>query len=97
MPEMIDKWGVVNKLIALENEFQHYKPFHGFEHPMYRKVCEAEIEIGKTSGVVMVFCKDCAFSCYNSSNETYKCRAVNGMYRRVEPNEFCSYGERYEE
>ena len=34
MAEMIDKWGVVNKLIALENEFQHYKPFHGFEHPM---------------------------------------------------------------
>ena len=48
MDEYIDKWSVVNKLIDLENEFQQYKPFHGFEHAMYRKICEAEIAIGKT-------------------------------------------------
>ena len=54
MAEHIDKWPVVNKLIDLENEFQQYKPFHGFEHAMYRKVCEAEIAIGKTSAADVV-------------------------------------------
>ena len=48
MAEYIEKWSVVNRLIDLENEFQQYKPFHGFEHAMYRKICEAEIAIGKT-------------------------------------------------
>ena len=38
----------MNRLIDIENEFQQYKPFHGFEHAMYRKICEAEIAIGKT-------------------------------------------------
>lgn len=48
MPEYIDKLSVVNRLVDLENEFQQYKQFHGFEHAMYRKICEAEIAIGKT-------------------------------------------------
>lgn len=48
MADYIEKWPVVNRLIDLENEFQQYKPFHGFEHAMYRKLCEAEIAIGKT-------------------------------------------------
>ena len=48
MTEYIEKWPVVNRLIDLENEFQQYKPFQGFEHAMYRKVCEVEIAIGKT-------------------------------------------------
>ena len=48
MAEYIEKWPVVNRLIDLENEFQQYKPFQGFEHAMYRKVCEVEIAIGKT-------------------------------------------------
>ena len=48
MTEYIEKWPVVNRLIDLENEFQQYKPFHGFEHAMYRKICEVEIAIGKT-------------------------------------------------
>ncbi len=51
MAEYIDKWSVVNRLIDIENEFQQYKPFHGFEHAMYRKICEAEIAIGKTQAV----------------------------------------------
>ena len=51
MAEYIEKWSVVNRLIDIENEFQHYKPFQGFEHAMYRKVCEAEIAIGKTQAV----------------------------------------------
>ena len=48
MAEYIEKWAIVNRLIDIENEFQQYKPFHGFEHAMYRKICEAEIAIGKT-------------------------------------------------
>ena len=43
---------------------------------------------------IPVRCKDCVFCHYNSSNETYKCSTMNGMYRTVEPNEFCFYGER---
>ena len=51
MAEYIEKWSVVNRLIDIENEFQQYKPFHGFEHAMYRKICEAEIAIGNTQAV----------------------------------------------
>ena len=51
MAEYIEKWPVVNRLIDIENEFQQYKPFHGFEHAMYRKICETEIAIGKTQAV----------------------------------------------
>jgi hypothetical protein len=51
MTELIDKWKVVDMLTALENEFQHYKPFHGFEHAMYRKLCDVEMEIGKMVAV----------------------------------------------
>ena len=51
MAEYIEKWSVVNRLIDIENQFQQYKPFHGFEHAMYRKICETEIAIGKTQAV----------------------------------------------
>lgn len=51
MAELIDKWKVVDVLTALENEFQQYKPFHGFEHAMYRKLVEVEMEIGKMVAV----------------------------------------------
>ena len=64
MAEYIEKWSVVNRLIDIENEFQQYKPFHGFEHAMYRKICEAEIAIGKTQAAdvaPVVRCKDCPY------------------------------------
>ena len=51
MAEMISKWAVVDKLTSLKNEFQHFKPFEGFEHAMYRKLCEVEMEIGKMPAV----------------------------------------------
>ena len=54
MAEYIEKWSIVNRLIDIENEFQQYKPFHGFEHAMYRKICEAEIAIGKTQAADVV-------------------------------------------
>ena len=47
--------------------------------------------------VEVVRCKDCEFCVYNFCNDTYKCRSMSGMFRRVEPDEFCSYGERKEE
>jgi hypothetical protein len=47
MDEYIEKHKAVNLLTALENEFQQFKPFKGFEHAMYRKLCETEIAIGK--------------------------------------------------
>ena len=65
MAEYIEKWSVVNRLIDIENEFQQYKPFHGFEHAMYRKICEAEIAIGKTQAAdvaPVVRCKYCEYS-----------------------------------
>ena len=88
MAELIDKWDVVNKLIALENEFQHYKPFHGFEHAMYCKICELEIAIGKTLGVEVVRCKDCKHFI-----DGY-CDNPNGMDISATENAFCSCGER---
>ena len=55
--------------------------------------CAADylIENGVT---IPVRCKDCEFCHYNSSADTYKCTSMNGMYRTVSPDDFCSYGER---
>ena len=48
MAEMINEWDVVDKLIYLENEYN----FHKWDaQTLYRKLCEVEVEIGKTSGV----------------------------------------------
>ena len=46
--------------------------------------------------VVVVRCRDCEFCNYNSSSETYKCMSLRGMYGTVDPDGFCSYGERRE-
>ena len=46
--------------------------------------------------VPVVRCKDCEFCKYNSSSGKYKCISMNGMYGTVEPDGFCSYGERRE-
>ena len=96
MSEMISKWEVVNKLTALENEFQQYKPFHGFEHAMYRKICELEILIGKTPGVEIVRCKDCKHF-YSLPNDHYGRCEYFGWYGAdpvVNINDYCSHGER---
>ena len=39
-------------------------------------------------------CLNCTYCHYNSSNLTYSCMSMNGMYRKVEPDEYCSYFER---
>lgn len=51
MDELISKWEVVDKLTALENELQQYKPFTEREQEIYRKVVELEMAIGKTPAV----------------------------------------------
>ena len=84
MAEYIEKWSVVNRLIDIENEFQQYKPFHGFEHAMYRKICEAEIAIGKTQAA--------------EGGEWFGCWLFNAIRDVPEdaptPDDFCSKGER---
>jgi hypothetical protein len=62
MAEYIEKQKAVDLLIELEKELQQFKPFNGFEHAMYRKLCEAKIAIEKlpAADVVPVLrCKDC--------------------------------------
>ena len=95
MAEYIEKWSVVNRLIEIENEFQQYKPFHGFEHAMYRKVCEAEIAIGKTQAVdavEVVRRQDCKYYEIHKPKVLENCER-NGYIIPMKPDDFCSYGE----
>lgn len=99
MAEYIEKRKVVNLLIELEKEFQQFKPFKGFEHAMYRKLCEAEIAIGKLSAAdvaPVVRCKGCKNSCKDGTGRT--CEGywyeLSEFAVSVEDDDFCSYGER---
>ena len=59
------------------------------------KVALSCIEDAPTvDAVAVVRCRDCEFCNYNSSSETYKCMSMRGMYGTVDPDGFCSYGER---
>ena len=94
MAEYIEKHKAVNLLTSLENEFQQFKPFKGFDHAMYRKLCETEITIGKLPAadvVPVVRCKDCKY-CTGERSGLVRCRAFNYMPMCVD--NFCSYGER---
>ena len=101
MAEYIEKHKAVNLLTALENEFQQFKPFKGFEHAMYRKLCETEITIGKlpaADAVPVVRCKDCKWFVDNNGGEWYGCKMFQVVRITPEdapkPDDFCSYGER---
>ena len=103
MAEYIEKWSVVNRLIDIENEFQQYKPFHGFEHAMYRKICEAEIAIGKTQAAdvePVVRCQECKHLNVLNRKELYAhCPKTNTVFLPFELDtreHFCSLGERKE-
>lgn len=73
-----------------------YKTIKGFEkHFPGHYLGKDGVELVEYAEVIR--CKDCTFCHYNSSNETYKCITMNGMYRTVQPNEFCSYGENKQE
>lgn len=101
MAEYIEKHKAVNLLTYLENEFQQFKPFKGFEHAMYRKLCETEIAIGKLPAadvVPVVRCKDCKWFVDNNGGEWYGCKMFQVVRITPEdapkPDDFCSYGER---
>lgn len=101
MVEYVEKHKIINLLTALENEFQQFKPFKGFEHAMYRKLCETEIAIGKlpTADVVpVVRCKDCKWFADNNGGQWYGCQMFQVVWNTPEdapkPDDFCSYGER---
>jgi hypothetical protein len=46
--------------------------------------------------VEVVRCKDCQFSKYFEESGTRKCRTQGGLFRTVQDDDFCSYGERRE-
>ena len=101
MAEYIEKHKAVNLLTYLENEFQQFKPFKGFEHAMYRKLCETEIAIGKLPAadvVPVVRCKDCKWFADNNGGQWYGCQMFQVVRITPEdapkPDDFCSYGER---
>ena len=81
MAEMINKWEVVSKLITLQNNYGFFKNEWDAER-LYREIAKLEIEIGKTSGVELVFCKDCKMEPY--------CKVA----QHLGEDGFCSYGER---
>lgn len=43
---------------------------------------------------VVLQCKDCQFCVLFETNEQHHCRSQMGLYRKVDPTEFCSWGER---
>lgn len=101
MVEYVEKHKIINLLTALENEFQQFKPFKGFENAMYRKLCETEIAIGKLPAadvVPVVRCKDCKWFVDNNGGEWYGCKMFQVVRITPEdapkPDDFCSYGER---
>ena len=97
MAEYIEKHKVVNLLTALENECQQFKPFEGFEHAMYRKLCETEIAIGKlpTADVVpVVRCKDCKYAYINGFSAASGVALCSSNAKVMQQDDFCSYGER---
>ena len=51
-------------------------------------------QMKKVDAVEVVRCKDCTMCHYEPSNDSYRCSSFNGMYRIVEPGEYCSYGVR---
>ena len=87
MAEMIDKWEVVNKLIQLENQYNFYKEKWDAD-VLYRRIVELEIGIGKTPGLQVVRCKDCAVP----HNKWLGCPKLRGLV--PPPDFYCAYGER---
>lgn len=97
MVEYVEKHKIINLLTALENEFQQFKPFKGFEHAMYRKLCETEIAIGKLPAadvVPVVRCKDCKYAYINSFSAASGVALCSSSAKVMQQDDFCSYGER---
>lgn len=97
MVEYIEKRKVANLLVELEKEFQQFKPFKGFENAMYRKLCEAEIAIGKLPSADVVRCKDCKHYDMGVCLKIYSDGNVHSAaWQSRNPDDYCSYGERKE-
>ena len=85
------------RLIAYDAVYSYaFEGVHGggLENEDIDAIINAIDAVPTIDAVEVVRCKDCEFCVYNSSNDTYKCRSMNGMYRTVKPDDFCSYGER---
>ena len=50
-----------------------------------------------TENTIKCFCKDCQFCEYETCNGNYHCRSMRGLYRTVEAEEYCSWGERVDD
>lgn len=103
MDEYIEKHKVANLQVELKNEFQQFKPFKGFEHAMYRKLCEAEIAIGKLPAAdvaPVVLCENCKHLCVWNRKDIYAfCPKTNIVFLPFELDTrtfFCGCGERKE-
>ena len=42
----------------------------------------------------VVHCRDCIFCYHKNNGDLYKCTTFKGLTRGVEPDEYCSYGEK---
>ena len=89
MAELLDKWDVVNKLIRIENQYQFYKEKWDAD-VLYRRICELEVGLGKTPGVVLVHCKECVR--YNTSGFAAGFGWCEAWDSGRMDNDFCSHG-----
>lgn len=58
---------------------------------------ETALSLPTVDAAPVVRCKDCQFSKYFEESGTRKCRTQGGLYRTVQDDDFCSYGEKKEE
>lgn len=95
MAEYLRKLSVVNKLIALENELQQYKPFRPCEATMYRRICDVEIEIGKMDAEDVASVQHGKWiPRVDTDTPMHECsvcgaRVVKGFYEYDNPNKYC--------
>ena len=89
MAELIDKWEVVGKLITLQNNYTFFKNEWDAER-LYREIAKLEISVGKTPGLDLVRCKDCAVP----HNKWLGCPKLRGLV--PPPDFYCAFGERRE-
>lgn len=57
-------------------------------------IVEGASHDGEQDVAPVVRCSKCIFGCYYEESESWHCRSINGLYREVKENDFCSYGER---
>ena len=107
MAELTDKWEVVSKLITLQNNYNFFKNEWDAER-LYREIAKLEIEIGNTPGLQLVRCKDCRWTRKKDHREPtdtpreliclcfkhHYIPAPWGARMAVNPDDFCSHGER---